>query len=347
MPAQQLAHAGCAVEAVSAGSEARAPTPHRAVVLDGRAYAAQWQVEISQRLAAVREANAGVRPPGLAVLLVGDQADSHLYVRRKREACAAVGINFSLCHLRKAATQEEVESKVRAMAADPDIHGVLVQLPLPRHIAEEPVLEAVGVDKDVDGFHPLNAGRLALRGWQPTFVPCTPKGCIELLRRAGLPVLGKTAVVMGNSNTVGMPLAMLLRDCGASTVTVCNDVKRSGSGLADVTRTADILVAAFGRAELVRRSWVKPGAVVIDVGINPSPLPHAQQRPVNGDECNGEPPSWLHNGDYRVVGDVAFDELLDHAGAITPVPGGVGPMTIAALLDNMLQAWMRLEHVGA
>ena len=320
--------------------------PH---VLDGRACAAAWSEEIRRTIAETR----APRPPGLAVLLVGEAVDSLLFVRRKRDACAAVGISFRLVHLPERATQAEVLSALQCCVADPSIHGVLVQLPLPPHLDEEAVLEAVGTQKDVDGFHPLNAGRLAMRGRTPAFVPCTPKGLLELLRRAYIPVAGRAAVVLGNSNTVGMPLAMLLRDCGAETVTVCHTAQTQDAAslqrLAAVSRTADILIAAVGRPGLVRRDWIKPGATVLDVGINAVPSAvHDSSEHTDG-PCAEAPgarlqASQLGERRMRVVGDVAYDECLPICGAITPVPGGVGPMTIAGLMDSVVLAWRRTNE---
>jgi 5,10-methylene-tetrahydrofolate dehydrogenase/methenyl tetrahydrofolate cyclohydrolase len=195
------------------------------------------------------------------------------------------------------------------------VDGILVQLPLPDHLNEEKVLNAVGLDKDVDGFHPVNIGRLSMKGRQPLFIPCTPAGCIVLLEEAGAQFQGASAVVLGRSNIVGLPVAMLLlhRDC---TLTVCHSRSKD---LAAICRQADILVAAVGRANMVKGDWVKPGALVIDVGIN-----------------RIEDPS--RKSGYRLVGDVDFDEVKEVAGAITPVPGGVGPMTIAMLLKNTLRS---------
>ncbi len=202
--------------------------------------------------------------------------------------------------------------------ADPAVHGVLVQLPLPKHVNEERVLGAISLEKDVDGFHPTNVGRLAMRGRDPLFVPCTPKGAIELLERAGVPIAGKRAVVIGRSNIVGTPAAMLLQRRDA-TVTV---VHSRTPDPAAVVREADIVVAAVGVPEFVKGGWLKRGAAVIDVGINP--VPDASKKT-----------------GYRLVGDVAYAEAAAVAGAITPVPGGVGPMTIAMLLQNTLEGAQR------
>lgn len=284
----------------------------------------------------------------MAVVLVGEAVDSLLYVRRKRDACVAAGICFHLVHLSGQASQAEVLQALQRCARDDAIHGVLVQLPLPPHLDEEAVLEAVEVEKDVDGFHPLNVGRLCMRGRTPLAVPCTPKGLLETLRRAHIPVAGCSAVVLGNSNTVGTPLSMLLRNCGAATVTVCHAAHGADRDalqrLADVARTADVLVAAVGRPEMVRAHWIKPGATVLDVGINAVPaLPSEARQPPPCAEAPGERVAALGEQRFRIVGDVAYAEVARVAGAITPVPGGVGPMTIAALLDNVMQAWRRRE----
>jgi methylenetetrahydrofolate dehydrogenase (NADP+)/methenyltetrahydrofolate cyclohydrolase len=221
-------------------------------------------------------------------------------------------------------SQDELLKVVRDLNANPDVHGILVQLPLPAHIDEEEILAAISIEKDVDGFHPLNIGRLSMKRREPLFVPCTPKGCIELLIRTGVPIEGKRAVVLGRSNIVGLPVAMLLLHRNA-TLTICHSRTKDLPG---VVREADILIAAVGRAEMVRRDWVKPGVVVIDVGIN------SVDDPTNPKG-------------YRLVGDVAFDEVKEVAAAITPVPGGVGPMTIAMLLRNTMDGAKRVVERGA
>lgn len=219
-------------------------------------------------------------------------------------------------------SQDDLLRVVAEYNADPKVDGILVQLPLPSHIDERAVLDAVSLDKDVDGFHPTNIGSLAMRGRSPKFVSCTPKGCLELLKRSGVALAGKTAAVVGRSNIVGLPAALLLQNADA-TVTM---VHSRTPDAAAVVRAADIVIAACGRAEMVRGDWIKPGAVVIDVGINAVDDPSAKRG-------------------YRLVGDVAFDEAAAVAGAITPVPGGVGPMTIAMLLQNTLEGYKRA--VGA
>ncbi|MBM4424821.1 MAG: bifunctional methylenetetrahydrofolate dehydrogenase/methenyltetrahydrofolate cyclohydrolase FolD [Chloroflexi bacterium] len=284
-----------------------------AALIDGTAIAAKVKAQVAEGAKALFE-KTGKRP-GLATVLVGENTASQAYVKSKRKACADLGMESFGNELPKTATQEEVEGLVEKLNADPNVHGILVQLPLPDHLNEERVLNAVGIDKDVDGFHPVNIGRLSMKGRKPLFVPCTPAGCIVLLEEVGATFKGANAVVLGRSNIVGLPAAMLLlhRDC---TVTICHSRTKD---LPAVCREADILIAAVGRAEMVKRDWVKPGAFVIDVGIN---------RVDDSTKKSG----------YRLVGDVDFDDVKEVAGAITPVPGGVGPMTIAMLMKNTLRA---------
>ncbi len=281
-------------------------------LIDGAAVAARIRAEVA---AQVEQMAAGhnVRP-GLATVLVGDDTASHAYVRMKHKACQELGIASFQHDLPADATQEQVEDLVAELNADPRVHGILVQLPLPKHLDEEAILNKVSIEKDVDGFGPVNIGRLAMKGRDPLFIPCTPHGVMVLLEEAGVTFEGANAVVLGRSNIVGMPAALLLVERNA-TVTICHSRTKD---LAAVCRQADILVAAVGRAEMVRADWVKPGAVVIDVGTNRVDDPSAKRG-------------------YRLVGDVAFDEVKEVAGAITPVPGGVGPMTIAMLMKNTLR----------
>ncbi len=253
--------------------------------------------------------------PGLATVLVGDNPASQVYVRTKHKACQQVGIESFGFTLPADASQTEVEALVRELNDDPRVHGILVQLPLPPGLDEERILNSIRLEKDVDGFHPLNIGRLAQKGREPLFVPCTPAGVMYLLEQHGVDFDGAHAVVLGRSNIVGMPVSLLLLRRNA-TVTMCHSHTRD---LPAVVRQADILIAAVGRAEMVRGDWIKPGAVVIDVGVNRVDDPAAKKG-------------------YRLVGDVAFDEAVQVASAITPVPGGVGPMTIAMLLKNTLRA---------
>jgi methylenetetrahydrofolate dehydrogenase (NADP+)/methenyltetrahydrofolate cyclohydrolase len=283
-----------------------------AQIIDGTAIAARTRAQVAEQVA--QRVAAGCRPPGLATVLVGDNPASQTYVRSKRKASAEAGIESFPYELPATATQRQVEDLVQQLNADPRVHGILVQLPLPAGLDEEKILAGVSLEKDVDGFHPINIGRLSMKGREPLFTPCTPSGCMVLLEEAGAQFKGAQAMVLGRSNIVGLPAAMLLlrRD---ATLTICHSRSRD---LAAMCRTADILIAAVGRAEMVRGDWVKPGAFVIDVGIN---------RVDDASRKSG----------YRLVGDVAFDEVKEVAGAITPVPGGVGPMTIAMLLRNTLR----------
>jgi methylenetetrahydrofolate dehydrogenase (NADP+) / methenyltetrahydrofolate cyclohydrolase len=284
-----------------------------AQILDGSAIAEQIRAEVGVEVKTLVER--GQPRPGLATVLVGENPASQSYVRGKRKACAEVGIESFGFELPATASQAEVEELVQKLNADPQVNGILVQLPLPSGMDEERVLSKVSLDKDVDGFHPVNIGRLAQKGREPRFVPCTPSGVMHLIGLVLSNLEGVNAVVLGRSNIVGMPVALLLVRANA-TVTICHSRTRD---LPSVTRQADVLVAAVGKAGMVRGDWVKPGAVVIDVGIN---------RVEDASRPRG----------YRLVGDVAFDEAKEVAGVITPVPGGVGPLTIAMLLRNTLRA---------
>jgi methylenetetrahydrofolate dehydrogenase (NADP+)/methenyltetrahydrofolate cyclohydrolase len=283
-----------------------------AKIIDGKAVAADIRAEVAVGAAELR---AKGLVPGLATVLVGDDPASHKYVGMKRKMCAEVGIESFHNQLAADATQAEVLALVQKLGADDAVHGILVQLPLPKHINEETILNAVPLDKDVDGFHPLNIGALAMKGREGDFIPCTPNGVIELLKRSGTEMSGANAVVLGRSNIVGMPVALLLVDNNA-TVTICHSRTKDTPS---ILREADIIVAAIGRARFVQGDWIKPGATVIDVGTNV--IDDASRK-------SGK----------RLVGDVDFDAALEVAGAITPVPGGVGPMTIAMLLQNTLRS---------
>lgn len=287
-----------------------------AKIIDGKAIADEIREEIAK---GVQELVASGGPqPGLATVLVGENPASETYVRMKRKACAELGIESFGFELPADASQEQVEKLVADLNADPKVHGILVQLPLPAGLDEEAILRAISIEKDVDGFHPINIGRLAQKGRDPLFVPCTPAGCIILLKKAGAKLDGAEAVVVGRSNIVGMPAALLLVKENA-TVTVCHSRTKD---LPEVCRRADVLVAAIGRAEMIRGDWIKPGAYVIDVGTNRVDDPTKKTG-------------------YRLTGDVAFEEAKEVAGAITPVPGGVGPMTITGLLQNTLRSAQR------
>jgi methylenetetrahydrofolate dehydrogenase (NADP+)/methenyltetrahydrofolate cyclohydrolase len=287
-------------------------------IIDGKAFAQALRERIATQVAAFRAA-AG-RAPGLAVVLVGDDPASAVYVRSKHKATVAAGMESFEHKLPAATSQDDLLALVDRLNADPAVDGILVQLPLPGHIDERVVTTRIDPDKDVDGFHPVNAGRLAtgLHG----FVPCTPLGCLMLLKDQLGDLAGLDAVVIGRSNIVGKPMAQLLikESC---TVTVAHSKTRD---LSSVVKRADIVVAAVGRPEMVKGDWIKPGATVIDVGINREP-----------------PEAAGNNG--RLVGDVDFAGALSVAGAITPVPGGVGPMTIAVLLRNTLVSAHRREKV--
>ncbi|CAM8912661.1 unnamed protein product [Rhodiola kirilowii] len=290
-----------------------------AKVIDGKTVAAQIKDEIALEVSKMKSVKGIV--PGLAVILVGDRKDSATYVQRKREACESVGISSYEACLPEHAAEEEVLAHISAFNDDPLVHGILVQLPLPTHMNEQSILDAVRIEKDVDGFHPLNFGNLAMRDREPLFIPCTPKGCIELLHRYNIDIKGKNAVVIGRSNIVGTPAALLLLREEATISIIHAETKNAE----EITRQADILIAAAGQANMVRGSWIKPGAVVLDVGINPVE--------------DAESPRG-----YRIVGDVNYDEACRVASAITPVPGGVGPMTIAMLLSNTLLSAKRIHN---
>jgi methylenetetrahydrofolate dehydrogenase (NADP+)/methenyltetrahydrofolate cyclohydrolase len=280
-----------------------------AEILDGKALAAKVRAEVAAGAARLKEAR-GITP-GLAVVLVGDDPASRVYVRNKETACKGAGMSGQVLRLPADVGQAALVETVDRLNADRQVHGILVQLPLPKGVEERAVLERIDPLKDVDGFHPENAGRLALG--RPRFVPCTPLGVRELLRAAGVETRGARAVVLGRSQTVGKPMALLLLQKGPggdATVTVAHTATRD---VAALCREAEILVAAVGQPEYVRGDWIRPGAVVIDVGIHRRP-------------------------DGSLCGDVHFDEARAVASRLTPVPGGVGPMTVAMLLRNTLQA---------
>ncbi|MGD2048777.1 MAG: bifunctional methylenetetrahydrofolate dehydrogenase/methenyltetrahydrofolate cyclohydrolase FolD [Chloroflexota bacterium] len=282
-------------------------------IIDGKSIAADIQEEVKTAVEAMQAKHNYV--PGLATVLVGENPASATYVRMKQKRCAEVGIRSMGHNLPEDISQEELEELVSDLNADPEVNGILVQLPLPDHLDEEAVLSAIDLAKDIDGFHPVNIGRLAMKGRDPLFIPCTPYGIMVLLEKSGVKISGSEAVVLGRSNIVGLPVAMLLQKANA-TITICHSRTKD---LAAHTREADILIAAIGRTEMVTGDMIKPGAAVIDVGINQKEDP-------------------TKKSGYRLVGDVEFDSAKEVAGAITPVPGGVGPMTIAMLLTNTLRA---------
>jgi methylenetetrahydrofolate dehydrogenase (NADP+)/methenyltetrahydrofolate cyclohydrolase len=274
------------------------------MIIDGKALAAKIRGEVKEKVARLKAR--GVQP-GLAVILAGEDPASKVYVRNKIKACEETGVRSLFIEVPASVTEEELIQRVRALNADPAVHGILVQLPLPKHVNADRVLETVAPQKDVDGFHLHNLG--ALVAGQPGIVPCTPAGVMRLIEHAGVKLAGKHAVVIGRSNIVGKPQALLLLAQHA-TVTICHS---RTPDLGAITRQADVLVAAVGRANLVTAAMVKPGACVIDVGVNRLP-------------------------DGKLAGDVDFASVKAVAGSITPVPGGVGPMTIAMLLENCLTA---------
>ncbi len=282
-----------------------------AAILDGKKLAESVRAEVAAGVAKFK-ADHG-RAPGLEVVLVGEDPASQVYTRNKEKAAAEVGIRGKLHTLPATTTEAELLALLDRLNGDDTVDGILVQLPLPKQIHEQKVLDAIRADKDVDGFHPINAGLLA--SGRPGLVPCTPRGSMKLIDLAGVKLEGTRAVVVGRSNIVGKPMAQLLLAANA-TVTIAHS---RTADLAARCREADVLVVAVGRAELVRGDWVKPGATVIDVGMNRITLPGAEKK-------------------TKLVGDVAYEEAAKVAGAITPVPGGVGPMTIACLLENTLIA---------
>lgn len=284
-------------------------------ILDGKATSLAIEAELTE--AVTSRLASGKKRPHLAAVLVGDNPASRAYVGHKVKACARVGFESTLVERPLDISQEELLQVVHELNLDPEVDGFIVQLPLPDHINDQEVLEAVLPSKDVDGFHPVNAGKMALD--LPCFLPATPMGIMSLLERANIDTQGKHAVILGRSSIVGTPMALLLRRNGAlgnCTVTVCHSRTQD---LADHTRRADILVAAIGRAHFVTEDMVKPGAVVIDVGINR--IPDATKK-----------------SGHRLTGDVDFDNVKSKCSWITPVPGGVGPMTIASLMQNTLTA---------
>jgi methylenetetrahydrofolate dehydrogenase (NADP+)/methenyltetrahydrofolate cyclohydrolase len=284
-----------------------------AALIDGKKIAADYRAELAIRVGRLREA--GVVPE-LAVVIVGDDPASHVYVRNKTFACEAIGMRSQTHKLAADTSQAQLISFVKRLNDDDSVHGILVQMPLPRQLDKHAVIEAISPDKDVDGFNYLNVGKLA--AGDPAFYPCTPWGIMKMLEHEGIPVEGAHAVVVGRSNIVGRPMVMMLINAGA-TVTVCHSKTHD---LAALTRLGDILIVAVGRARMVTGGMVKPGAVVIDVGVN-------------------------RLADGSLAGDVDFDSVARVASRITPVPGGVGPMTIAMLLANTVRSAERVAGLAA
>lgn len=294
--------------------------------IDGKVIAATIRQELKEKVASMHNV------PGLAVILVGERRDSQTYVRMKKKACEECGIASFGFDYPDTVTESELLLKIQELNNDDKVHGILVQLPLPSHINENNVIEAVHPSKDVDGLHPKNTASLCSTGthvgaekinWSdmssvPFHIPCTPQGCIELLDRTGVELKGKNAAVIGRSNLVGLPVAMLLMHRDATVTIVHSKTVDAPS----IVRNADVVVAAVGRAEMVKKDWIKEGAVVIDVGINSVDAPETKRG-------------------YKLVGDVDYDGAKEVAGKITPVPGGVGPMTIAMLLRNTVNSCIR------
>ena len=275
-----------------------------ATILQGKEVAASIRAELAEEVKKLKKQ--GITP-GLTVVLVGDDPASHSYVRGKEKGCAEVGIRSEIILKEASTTEEELVGIIQDLNQNPNVHGILVQLPLPSHISETAIIEAIHPSKDVDGFHPISVGNMVIGN--KTLLPCTPHGVIELIKRTGTEIAGKHAVVIGRSNIVGKPVALLLQKENA-TVTMCHSRTQN---LQEFTQKADILVVATGKAHMIGKEHVKPGAVVIDVGVNR-----------------------IETG--KLVGDVKFDEVQEVAGYITPVPGGVGPMTITMLLKNTVIA---------
>ncbi|MFP4362854.1 MAG: bifunctional methylenetetrahydrofolate dehydrogenase/methenyltetrahydrofolate cyclohydrolase FolD [Spirochaetia bacterium] len=288
-------------------------------IIDGKAVAKAMRSELAEEVDALK--NNGIEP-GLAVILVGDDPASHSYVRGKEKACASVGIKSKDYRLPADITQNELLSYINTCNQDPEIHGILVQLPLPDHIDDQTMIEAILPEKDVDGFHPVSVGKMLLG--MDTFLSCTPHGILHILKRSGVQSQGKHVVIVGRSNIVGKPLANMLiqkNELGNATVTICHT---RTADMAYHTKQADILVAAAGRPNMITQDMVKPGAVVIDVGVNRVDDPRKKKG-------------------YRLCGDVDFQAVQEVASKITPVPGGVGPMTITMLLYNTVKSAKQTE----
>ena len=293
-------------------------------IIDGKQVSANLKQELKTAVAACRQKANTV--PGLTVIIVGEDPASQVYVRNKSKSCKEIGMNSTVIELPAETTEEELLAEIEALNNDSDVHGILVQQPLPAHIDDYAVTMAISPSKDVDGFHPENVGHMVLGNLDKCFISCTPYGILELFSRYSIETKGRHCVVIGRSNIVGKPMAnLMLQKLKESncTVTICHSAT---SNMPEITRQADIVIAAIGRPEYVTEDMIKPGAVVIDVGIN-----------------RVEDPS--RKSGYRLVGDVDYENVHKKASAITPVPGGVGPMTIAMLLKNTLQSFMRAHKI--
>ena len=293
------------------------------MILDGRELSKKINSEIKQKIEGYCEKHQDSKP-GLGVIIVGDRKDSLLYVNMKRKKCEEVGIESKVIQLSANSSTENILGIVNIFNSDPTVHGILVQLPLPKHVNEETVLSAVDIDKDVDGFHASNMGNLAMERRTPLFTPCTPLGCLRLIDEYKIPLQGKNVVVIGKSNIVGLPISLMMMKRNA-TVTVCNVHTEN---LQEITQQADVIVSACGQAQMVRGDWVKDGVAVIDIGIN-----HIQD-PAHPDKPDKK----------KMVGDIHYEEVSEKASHITPVPGGVGPMTVAMLMENTYRAFIRQER---
>ena len=289
-----------------------------ATVINGSLIAKGLSIQLKARIQQLRSQYQCERFPGLAVIIVGNRKDSETYVRMKERSAKEMQINFSLFKYPESVTQDQLLTDIGSLNDDSSIDGIIVQLPLPAHINKREVLSYVSIEKDVDGFHALNIGNLALEDYTPLFMPCTPRGVMHLLKHHNVELSGKHCVVLGKSNIVGLPLSLMLLKENA-TVTICNSETQREE---KIVRMADVLISAVGKAGLVRGDWIKPGAVVIDVGINP--IPDSTKR-----------------SGYRLVGDVDFDAVNEHASLITPVPNGVGPLTISMLLLATVESFER------
>eukprot|EP00746_Dinoflagellata_sp_MGD_P004329 gnl/MRDRNA2_/MRDRNA2_108334_c0_seq1.p1 gnl/MRDRNA2_/MRDRNA2_108334_c0~~gnl/MRDRNA2_/MRDRNA2_108334_c0_seq1.p1 ORF type:complete len:408 (+),score=82.81 gnl/MRDRNA2_/MRDRNA2_108334_c0_seq1:99-1322(+) len=312
-PTTSLATSSSAQVQSASCPETNGQNTHQAVLIDGKAIADSVLAAVKAEVNAIQNAK-----PNLVVIMVGENPASATYVRRKEEAAKTCGIETRKVSFSSEISQEQLLQEVKRLNEDDGVHGIIVQLPLPSHIDAATVTGAVAEGKDVDGFTPANIGSVALNGYAPLFCPCTPKGCLHLLKSVGVPLRGKEAVVVGASNIVGIPMSLLLLKEGCTT-SVCHI---DTVDVAAHTRKADILVVAVGKAGLVRGDWIKPGAIVIDVGIN---------FVADASKKTGK----------RMVGDVEFDEARSVADYITPVPGGVGPMTVAMLMQNTMDAMKR------
>ncbi|WP_294343643.1 bifunctional methylenetetrahydrofolate dehydrogenase/methenyltetrahydrofolate cyclohydrolase FolD [Prosthecochloris sp.] len=295
-------------------------------IIDGKKISSDIKNELKTSVAAYRQKVNTV--PGLTVIIVGEDPASQVYVRNKAKSCKEIGMNSEVIELPKEISQEQLLSRIEALNKDPEVHGILVQQPLPPHIDEYAITMAISPSKDVDGFHPENVGQMVLGNLDKCFLSCTPYGILELLSRYNIETKGKHCVVVGRSNIVGKPMANLMLqklEATNSTVTICHSATKN---MSELTRQADILIVAIGRGNFITKDMVKPGAVVIDVGMN---------RIEDASRKSG----------YRLVGDVDYEPVSRNASAITPVPGGVGPMTIAMLLKNTLQSFMRANSIEA